>query len=111
MCGGQFLDMLGEGNILSLEELDEINSRKTGALLTAACLKGAGKTDRLRSTRAEEYIYGAFGRGALCGHGGEADIPRKSCSVRLLHRLRFPLRARRLSGCAPELMGTDRGSS
>ena len=37
MCGGQYLDMLGEGKILSPAELDEINSRKTGALLTAAC--------------------------------------------------------------------------
>ncbi len=40
MCGGQYLDMLGEGKILNREELDEINSRKTGALLTAACLMG-----------------------------------------------------------------------
>ncbi len=40
MCGGQFLDMLGEGKPLSAAELDEINSRKTGALLTAACLMG-----------------------------------------------------------------------
>ena len=40
MCGGQYLDMLGEGKTLSAEELDEINSRKTGALLTAACRMG-----------------------------------------------------------------------
>ncbi|MBQ3892136.1 MAG: polyprenyl synthetase family protein, partial [Mailhella sp.] len=40
MCGGQYLDMLGEGKKLTEQELDEINSRKTGALLTAACLMG-----------------------------------------------------------------------
>ena len=40
MCGGQFLDMLGEGKKLSEQELADINSRKTGALLTAACRMG-----------------------------------------------------------------------
>ena len=40
MCGGQYLDMLGEGKKLTTRELDEINSRKTGALLTAACQMG-----------------------------------------------------------------------
>ncbi len=40
MCGGQYLDMLGEGKALSESELDEINSRKTGALLVAACRMG-----------------------------------------------------------------------
>ena len=32
--------MIGEGKALSSEELDEINARKTGALLTAACTMG-----------------------------------------------------------------------
>ncbi len=40
MCGGQYLDMLGEGRQLTEEELTEINSRKTGALLIAACRMG-----------------------------------------------------------------------
>ena len=40
MCGGQSLDMLGEGKPLSAEDLNEINSRKTGALLIAACQMG-----------------------------------------------------------------------
>ncbi|MBR1457168.1 MAG: polyprenyl synthetase family protein [Oscillospiraceae bacterium] len=40
MCGGQFLDMLGEGKALTEDELTEINARKTGALLTAACRMG-----------------------------------------------------------------------
>ena len=40
MCGGQFLDMIGENKLLTADELDEINSRKTGALLIAACTIG-----------------------------------------------------------------------
>lgn len=41
MCGGQYLDMMGDGKILSEDELNEINSRKTGALIVAACQMGA----------------------------------------------------------------------
>lgn len=40
MCGGQYLDMLWEGRDLNEQELTEINSRKTGALLVAACQMG-----------------------------------------------------------------------
>ena len=50
MCGGQYLDMLGEGKRLSEQELTEINSRKTGALLVAACQMGvaaAGGSEHL----------------------------------------------------------------
>ena len=49
MCGGQYLDMLWEGRKLNEQELSEINSRKTGALLVAACQMGvaaAGGTER-----------------------------------------------------------------
>lgn len=48
MCGGQYLDMLGEGKALTEQELTDINSRKTGALLVAACQMGvaaAGGTE------------------------------------------------------------------
>ena len=48
MCAGQFLDMIGENRVLSEEDLNEINSRKTGALLIAACRMGvaaAGGSD------------------------------------------------------------------
>lgn len=45
MCGGQFLDMLGESKTLSLDELNEINKRKTVALLTAACKMGVAAAD------------------------------------------------------------------
>ena len=50
MCCGQYLDMLWEGRDLSEQELTEINSRKTGALLAAACQMGvaaAGGTQRM----------------------------------------------------------------
>lgn len=59
MCAGQFLDMVGESKHLTEAELDEINSRKTGALLIAACRMGvaaAGGSDKLMDTAA---VYGA----------------------------------------------------
>ncbi len=48
MCGGQYLDMIGEGKVLTEKQLDDINTRKTGALLIAACRMGvhaAGGTE------------------------------------------------------------------
>ena len=50
MCGGQYLDMLWEGKTLTEQELTDINSRKTGALLVAACQMGvaaAGGSERM----------------------------------------------------------------
>ena len=50
MCGGQYLDMLWEGRRLTEQELSDINSGKTGALLAAACQMGvaaAGGTQRM----------------------------------------------------------------
>ncbi len=50
MCCGQYLDMLWEGKTLTEQELTEINSRKTGALLVAACKMGvaaAGGSERM----------------------------------------------------------------
>ena len=50
MCGGQYLDMSWEGRDLTEQELTEINSRKTGALLVAACQMGvaaAGGTAKM----------------------------------------------------------------
>lgn len=40
MVGGQVLDILGEGKILSLEELEEVHLNKTGALLSFSILAG-----------------------------------------------------------------------
>ena len=59
MCGGQFLDMLGEGKPLSAAELDEINSRKTGALLTAACLMGVAAAGGTAEQEDAAARYGA----------------------------------------------------
>lgn len=50
MCGGQYLDMSWEGRQLCEQELTDINSRKTGALLVAACRMGvaaAGGSERM----------------------------------------------------------------
>ena len=58
MCGGQYLDMIGEGKALSSDELDEINARKTGALLTAACTMGVAAAG---GSRAQEEAAAAFG--------------------------------------------------
>lgn len=41
MIGGQVLDMDGEHNALSLDQLQRVHRLKTGALLTAACRLGA----------------------------------------------------------------------
>lgn len=59
MCGGQFLDMLGEGKKLTEEELNEINSRKTGALLTAACQMGVAAAGGSASQLAAAAHFGS----------------------------------------------------
>ncbi len=59
MCAGQYLDMIGESKMLSEDELNDINSRKTGALLTAACRMGvaaAGGSEAMLEAAAQ---YGA----------------------------------------------------
>lgn len=41
MCGGQYWDTIGDGKVIhTAEELTEINDKKTGALLRAACMMG-----------------------------------------------------------------------
>ena len=40
MCGGQYWDTLGDGRPRTAESLTEINDKKTGALLRAACRMG-----------------------------------------------------------------------
>ncbi len=59
MCGGQYLDMLGEGKLLTQDELDSINSRKTGALLTAACLMGVAAAGGTLDQEEAAAQYGA----------------------------------------------------
>jgi len=41
MVGGQVLDLFGEDQVLTAEELDELHRRKTGALLTCSLVVGA----------------------------------------------------------------------
>ena len=59
MCGGQYLDMLAEGKQLDPQGLDEINSRKTGALLTAACLMGVAAAGGSPEQEEAAARYGA----------------------------------------------------
>ena len=59
MCGGQYLDMLGEGRKLNEQELTDINSRKTGALLSAACQMGVAAADGSELQLAAAGHYGA----------------------------------------------------
>ena len=58
MCGGQYLDMIGEGKALSAEELDSINRRKTGALLAASCAMGTAAADGSREQEAAALRFG-----------------------------------------------------
>lgn len=37
MCGGQYWDTIGDGEVHTAQELSDINDKKTGALLRAAC--------------------------------------------------------------------------
>ncbi len=62
MCGGQYLDMLGENRLLTEEELTDINSRKTGALLIAACRMGVAA-----GGGSEEQLEAAMQYGAAIG--------------------------------------------
>lgn len=50
MVGGQVLDMAGEGRSLSIRELEQLQSLKTGALISAAaqlgCIAAGGSTEQ-----------------------------------------------------------------
>lgn len=59
MCGGQYLDMQGEGKILNEQQLADINSRKTGALLIAACQMGVAAAGGTELQLAAAAHYGA----------------------------------------------------
>ena len=62
MCSGQYLDMLGEGKALTEVELNDINTRKTGALLIAACRMGVAAAGG-----SEEQLEAAAHYGAAIG--------------------------------------------
>ena len=59
MVAGQYLDMLGENKALTTEQLDEINSRKTGAMLIAACRMGVAAAGGSDEQYAAATRYGA----------------------------------------------------
>lgn len=59
ICGGQYLDMLGEGKKLTHEELNEINSRKTSSLLIAACQMGVAAAGGNETQMEEAGLYAA----------------------------------------------------
>lgn len=57
MIGGQTIDLENEGKAISLELLEELHRKKTGALITAACEMGAilGGGDEQLVNAAREY--------------------------------------------------------
>lgn len=59
MVGGQLLDLEAEGREISLQELEEIHRRKTGALLAAAPLMGGVAAGASPDERAALGDYGA----------------------------------------------------
>jgi geranylgeranyl pyrophosphate synthase len=59
MVGGQALDLAAEGRTVSLEELERIHRRKTGALLAAAPVMGGTAAGADREQRQALRVYGA----------------------------------------------------
>jgi geranylgeranyl pyrophosphate synthase len=62
MVGGQYLDLLAEGLSLGSEELDDLHSKKTGALLTASLVIGG-----LAAGAPESIVTGLRGYGRAVG--------------------------------------------
>lgn len=62
ICGGQQLDMEGDGKRLSREELIEIHTRKTAAMIRAACLMGIacgnGSAEQIQAAEAYAQALG-----------------------------------------------------
>ena len=59
MCGGQYLDMLWEGQKLTEKQLDDINTRKTAALLVASCAMGVAAAEGTKEQEEAAMQYGA----------------------------------------------------
>ena len=57
ICGGQQLDMDGEGKPLTEQELMEIHARKTAALIWGACLMGVAAAGGTREQEAAAITY------------------------------------------------------
>ena len=60
MIGGQLLDLEGEGQRLSYEQLERVHRCKTGALIEASVVLGA------RAARASDGLLAALGRYGRC---------------------------------------------
>lgn len=59
MCCGQYMDLAAEGKLLTEEELDELDARKTGALLIAACRMGVCAAGGTKKQLEAASLYGA----------------------------------------------------
>ena len=59
MCGGQMLDMLSEGNVLSQEEIVRLQALKTGRLIQFSAEAGAILG---RASAQQRHILAAYGR-------------------------------------------------
>ena len=59
ICGGQFMDLSAEERSFSAEELSTLQARKTGALLSSACMMGAAATGADETTINIAGQYGA----------------------------------------------------
>ncbi|MBQ5799891.1 MAG: polyprenyl synthetase family protein, partial [Oscillospiraceae bacterium] len=57
MCGGQYLDTYADGTVHTAEELTQINDKKTGALLRAACMAGVAAAAGVRDV--DPYCFAA----------------------------------------------------
>lgn len=58
ICGGQFMDLSSNGNVLDADTLKLLNSRKTGALFKASCMMGAASAG---ADEAKVNAAGIFG--------------------------------------------------
>lgn len=57
MVGGQVIDLLNEGRQVSMEVLKEMDDKKTGALIRAACLMGCVLAGAPESQMRAAYVY------------------------------------------------------
>ena len=60
ICGGQYMDMVWEGRTLTESELSDLQARKTGSLLSAACAMGAAAAGAGEDKIDLALQYGAY---------------------------------------------------
>ncbi|GLR63493.1 (2E,6E)-farnesyl diphosphate synthase [Marinospirillum insulare] len=97
MVAGQMLDLQGEGQQLSLEELERLHSHKTGALIRAAVRLGglAAGANAVTLTTLDTYAK-ALGLAfqvqddLLDVKGDETTLGKKTGSDALLHKATYP---------------------